>query len=143
MTDNYIENIIGNYPNFLLAIDAIIRLKPRRINQHENPQEKHNVPNEQFQIVIPRQIPHNVTSQQYPQPKSKKKRRRISSLPQKTESDDLKSNHSQKKLKNDVTAQAHSPYHTPKHSQSSQSDQSQKKKKRKRNNYEKKKNRNP
>ena len=73
MADNYIENVIENYPNFLLAIDTIIRLTPRRINQHENPQEKRNVPNEQFQIVIPRQIPHNVTSHQYADPKSKKK----------------------------------------------------------------------
>ena len=73
MADNYIENLLENYPNFLLAIDRIIRLEPRRINQHENPQEKRNIPNEQFQVVIPRHIPHNVTSQQYRDPKSKKK----------------------------------------------------------------------
>ena len=42
-----------------------------------------------------------------------------------------------KKLKNALTAKPHSPYHTPKHSQSSQSDQSQKKRQQ-RNNYEKK-----
>ena len=74
MADNYIENLLENYPNFLLAIDRIIRLEPRRINQHENPQEKHNIPNEQFQVVIPRHIPHipNKQSQQYRDPKSKK-----------------------------------------------------------------------
>ena len=139
MADNYIENLLENYPNFLLAIDRIIKLEPRRINQHENPQEKHNIPNEQFQVVIPRHIPHNITSQQYRNPKSKKKRLRNSSLPQKTQSDDLKSYDSQKKLKNDLTAQPHSPYHTPKHSQSSQSDQFQKRKKEEHNNYKKKK----
>ena len=97
MADNYIKNLNGNYVSFFLAINTITKLDPRRINQHENPQEKHNVPNQQFQIVIPREIPRNVTSQQYPNPKSKKKRLRNSSLPQKTQSDDLKSNHSQKK----------------------------------------------
>ena len=127
MAENYIKNLNENYVSFLLAMNTISRLDPRHIDQHENPQEKHNVPNQQFQIVIPPEIPHNVTSQQYPNPKSKKKRHRNSSLPQKTQSDDLKSNHSQKKLKNDLTAQEHSPYHTPKHSQSSESDQSQKK----------------
>ena len=138
MANNYIENLLENYPSFLLAIDRIIKLEPRPINQHENPQEKHNIPNEQFQVVIPRHIPHipNKQSQQYRDPKSKKKRLRNSSLPQKTQSDDLKSYDSQKKLKNDLTAQPHSPYHTPKHSQSSQSDQFQKKKKRY--NYKKK-----
>ena len=39
MADNYIENLLENYPNFLLAIDRIIRLEPRRINQHKNPQQ--------------------------------------------------------------------------------------------------------
>ena len=55
MADNYIKNLNDNYASFLLAINTIIRLDPRRINQHENPQEKHNVPNEQYQIVIPPQ----------------------------------------------------------------------------------------
>ena len=100
MAENYIKNLNGNYVSFLLAMNTISRLDPRHIDQHENPQEKHNVPNQQFQIVIPHEIPHNVTSQQYPNPKSKKKRHRNSSLPQKTQSDALKSNHSQKKHSN-------------------------------------------
>ena len=130
MADNYIKNLYDNYVNFLLASNTITKLQPRRINQHENPHEKHNVPNQQFQIIIPPQIPHNLTSQRYPNPKSKKKRLKNSSLPQKTQSDDLKSNHSQKKLKNDLTTQEHTPYHTQKKNQKSK-------------NYEKKKKKNP
>ena len=61
-----------NYVNFLLASNTITKLDPRRINQHENPQEKHNVPNQQIQIVIPREIHRKITSQQYPNAKSKK-----------------------------------------------------------------------
>ena len=72
MANTYFQNLIENYPKFLLALDAIIRLNPRRINQHENPQEKHNVPNQQIQIVIPREIHRKITSQQYPNAKSKK-----------------------------------------------------------------------
>ena len=72
MADNYIKNLYENYVNFLLASNTITKLDPRRINQHENPQEKHNVPNQQIQIVIPREIHRKITSQQYPNAKSKK-----------------------------------------------------------------------
>ena len=77
MADNYIKNLYENYVSFLLASNTITKLDPRRIYQHENPHEKHNVPNQQFQIVIPPQIPHNVTSQRYPNPKSKKNASKI------------------------------------------------------------------
>ena len=65
--------------------------------------------------------------------KIKKKRHRSSSPNDKTKSNDSKSNRAKKKLKNQLTSQPYSPYHTPKNAQTPQ------KKKRKRDFSEKKK----
>ena len=78
MPNKYIKNLIENYPNVFLRINTLIRLDPRRTNyihpKHEDPQAKTQRPKKQFQIVIPHEIPYNVTSPQYLRPKSEKKK---------------------------------------------------------------------
>ena len=89
---------IENINTLLENINNVINLVPRRIRV---PHPKHRK-YEQIQIVIPSQLPCNLTYLPSPRPNLKKKRLRISSPNDKTKSNNSKSNRAKKKSQKSI-----------------------------------------